>query len=125
MGKFDEDGRFAAAAGMLIFHGAACAGGGRWTVMPVAALLAWGLLKKNRAVWAIVFGFSAFAGSFGALGLACYALRVSGVIGPARAPVETVWVVYFACVVTYFLALAVLLAPWKIAPERSQPRLSA
>ena len=96
---------------MLIFHGAACAGGGRWAVLVVAVLLAWSLLKGHRATRGAVFGISALLGTVLAVGLARYAFRVSGLIGPARAPAEAVWVAYFTCLAVYCLALAAFLAP--------------
>jgi hypothetical protein len=111
MREIEEGRRDAAAAGMLMFHGAACAGGGRWGVLLVAALLAWSLLKGHRATRATVFGISGLIGTGLALGLARYAFRVSGLMGAARPPADAVWVAYFTCFAVYCLALAALLAP--------------
>jgi hypothetical protein len=112
MHELEERRRDAAAAGILIFHGAACvAACGSWGVFAVTALIAWGLLRGNRTVRIAGFSFSAFVGLFGAFGLARYALRVAGAIGAPRPPAPTVWVAYFTGVVVYCLALAVLLAP--------------
>ena len=104
-----------------MFHGAACAGGGRWGVLAVAALLAWSLLKGHRATRVGVFGISALMGTVLALGLARYAFRVSGLDGPARQPAHAVWVAYFTCFAVYCLALAALLAP-RGARLRLSPR---
>ena len=106
-----EEQRNAAAAGMLMFYGAACAGCGRWFVFAAAALLAWGLLKGNRAAWMICFGFGALKGTVCAAALAYYAVRVAGHLAPPRTAIDTVWIAYFTGIAVYCLTLASFLAP--------------